>query len=102
MIEELIHEVRQLRTEVKNLQLLVMKDKVDTTWLDEPDAAKALGIKSRTLRRYVKDPAHKLSMVKYRHTNGKHFQYSRKDILRYKELTSSDPCRFSYSLSKTA
>lgn len=92
-MEEMIAEVRALREAVHQLQLLVMKDKVDTTWLDEKDAASALNLEPRTLRRYVKDSSNRLSIIKYRNTNGRKWQYSRKDIQRYKELTSNNPSR---------
>ncbi len=79
-------EIRTLKEMVQQLTLLVMKDKVDTTWLDEDTAAEMLGYAPRTLRLQVKKGA---IPVDYRNTKGRNWQYSRKQLLNYKRDTST-------------
>lgn len=84
-MSELMDEIKALRKELHQLTLLVMKDKVDTTWLSEEDAAQSLGFTPNVLRRKVK--AGELDITS-RNTNGRKWQYSRKSILSYKQNTS--------------
>lgn len=81
-IDSLLHQVH-------HLTVLVMKDKVDTTWVAEDTAAQMLGLAPRTFRRYVKTRQQQFAGIKYRNTNGRNWQYSRKDILNFKNLTST-------------
>lgn len=86
---ELREEILQLKEMVKHLTMLVMKDKVDTTWLSEEQAAEALGLEARTLRRKVKSMQFPFNQIDFRHTNGRNFQYNRKGLLKFKEITST-------------
>lgn len=69
----------------QQLEILIMKDKVDTTWIPEDVAAKSLGLAARTLRRQVKKG---LLKVEYRTTNGRNYQYSRKQLQNFRRETA--------------
>jgi hypothetical protein len=90
---ELRDEGAQLRQEVKALTRIVLKNKIDDTWIPEPDAAEMLGFNDpRTLRRkvVVKGGApYPFSLISYRCTNGRKFQYNRKDLMKFKNITST-------------
>lgn len=78
--------INQLVSMVDKLIILVMKDKVDTTWVNEKTASEMLGYKDpRTLRKLVK--AGELEIT-FRNTNGRNWQYSRKAIMKLKDRTS--------------
>jgi hypothetical protein len=64
----------------------VRKDKVNDTWLDESLAAAMLNLEGRTLRR--KCIAGDLP-IHYRNTNGRAYQYNRRDLLKYQTQTST-------------
>jgi len=89
MIEELTREIFLLRQEVKQLTLLILKNKVDDTWIPESMAAEMLGLKPRTLREAVKNKKGLFSEIDFRHTNGQRWQYHRKSLLKFKDLTST-------------
>ena len=91
MIEELTIEIRQLRADVEKLTLLLLKNCVDQVWLKEEIAAEMLGLKPRALRNYVTGKKSLFADIDYRHTNGRSFEYRRKDLMRFKELTSCNP-----------
>lgn len=79
-------QLELMSKQIHQLTLLVMKDKVDTTWIDEETAAKMLGYQDpRSLRKLIKKG---VVDVEYRNTNGRNYQYSRKGILKYKEKTA--------------
>lgn len=99
MIQEQGKEIKSLKSMIHDLTLLVMKDKVDLTWMPESQAANMLGLSRRAFRRKVvltstmmernlKIP-YPYNIVEYRHTNGRNYQYSRKSILKFKQLTSN-------------
>lgn len=88
MVAEQGREIKELKDMIHQLTLLVMKDKVDTTWLDEKEAADALGYDPRTLREKVK--AGEIP-VESRNYKGRNWQYSRKGILKFKEQTVYEP-----------
>lgn len=79
-------KIIQLEKTVDNLCKLILKEKVDTTWINEDVAAEMLGLQPRTLRMYVKSG--KID-IDFRNTNGRNWQYSRKGLLDYKKRTSS-------------
>ena len=92
---DLMQEIQSLREDVRRLGMLIMKDKVDTTWISEEDAAHSLGITPQTLRKGVKriesgNPSisRKAIRISYRTTNGRNYQYSRKDLINYKNKTA--------------
>lgn len=94
---ELLTEVQELRKEnafimqkLHEISILVMKDKVDTTWVDEDIAAKSFGLSPRVFREKVKAAKGQWFHITLRHTNGRNYQYSRKGILKYKQLTSTE------------
>jgi hypothetical protein len=89
LVERQTVMIERLSNKVDQLTLLVMKDKVDTTWVNEDTAAEMLGLQPRTIRLNVKSGS---LPVKFRHTNGRNWQYSRKDIMKYKDKTSFDLC----------
>lgn len=86
LVKQQSEKIERLEKVVDSLCKLIMKDKVDTTWLTEEVAAETLGLQPRTLRMYVK--AGKID-VDFRHTNGRSYQYSRKGIMEFKKNTSS-------------
>lgn len=84
--------IKELTRKVDQLTLLVMKDKQDTTWLTEEQAAEMLGYKNpRSLRKKVKASAGvaPFSLIVFCHTNGRNWQYTRKSIVRFREATST-------------
>lgn len=85
MVQELLNLVKSQGKQIHELQVMVMKNKVDDTWISEEIAAEMIGYDGRTFRRWVK--AGKLP-IDFRNTNGRRYQYNRKSILRYKENTS--------------
>jgi hypothetical protein len=90
MVESQGRMLMQLTQEVKYLQTLVMRDKIDTTWVPERDAAAMLDMQPDTLRRYVKAGKPFFNQINFRHTNGRKWQYSRKDLIKFKNLTSTN------------
>lgn len=88
-MSELMTEIQALRHEVRQLTMLVMKDKIDTTWVNEKDAADMLDIKPQTLRKMVKRGEYPATEINYRNTHGRNWQYSRKGLIKYKNLTST-------------
>lgn len=89
-MSELMTEILALRREVKQLQILIMKDKIDTTWVHESDAAEMLGLTGRTLRRHVQSGEYPFCEISFRNTNGRNWQYSRKSLMKFKTLTASN------------
>jgi hypothetical protein len=100
LVEQQTKQLAELKGMVHNLTILVMKDKVDLTWLSEADAAEMLGIKhARGLRKRVvltkkmmesgEKIQYPFNLIEYRNTNGRLFQYSRKSILKFKHVTSN-------------
>ncbi len=82
--------IQTLTRKVDELTILVMKNKVDDTWVSEDVAAEMLGYKSpRSLRNNVVEAKHPFSLIEFRHTNGRNYQYNRKSILKFKEKTST-------------
>jgi hypothetical protein len=93
IVEQQGRRIDQLIDMVGQLTTLVMKDKVDNTWVSEEVAAEMLGYKDpRTLRKLVKGVIKtkdfNIGDITFRNTNGRNWQYSRKSILKYKEKTS--------------
>lgn len=94
---ELLTEVLALRKEnaeikqmVNQLFILIKKNKIDDTWLSEEEAAESLGLSPISLRRKVKKPVGQWHHITFRNNNGRNWQYSRKGILKYKQLTSTE------------
>lgn len=87
IIEKQSAEISALRQDVHRLSILMMKDKVDTTWINEDTAAAMVNMTPAWFRRKVKQGYENFSLISYRHTNGRNFQYSRKSILQFKENT---------------
>ncbi len=83
-VRDVIHE------ELKPLFAIISKDKIDTTWVTEKDAADMFQLAPRTLRKYVKkakktnDFNSPFADIEYRDTNGRRLQYNRKDLLKAK------------------
>lgn len=86
IVKKQCEKIDQLERTVDTLCKLIMRDKIDTTWLSEEDAAETLGLQPRTLRKQVKSGA---IDIDFRHTNGRNYQYSRKGILDFKKRTST-------------
>lgn len=87
LVQEQNVRIRNLERVIDNLAKLMLKNKVDDTWVDETTAAGMLGYKDgRTLRKAVKAGS---INVDFRNTNGKNWQYSRKGLLNYKTQTST-------------
>lgn len=87
LVENQRKQIEQLQKSVDNLCILIMKDKVDTTWVPESVAAEMIGYNDpRTLRKLVKSGA---LDIDFRNTNGRKWQYSRKSIMALKEKTST-------------
>jgi hypothetical protein len=89
VLEALTNEIKSLREDVRQMSILLMRDKIDTTWIPETDAAAMLQMQPDTLRRYVKAGKPNFQMINFRHTNGRKWQYNRKDILKFKNYTST-------------
>jgi len=89
LVEEQSKKIDQLIKGLSDLTILVMKDKVDTTWVTEEVAAEMIGIQPAWLRRKVRKNEKPWNEIGYRHTNGRNFQYSRKGIINFKRLTSN-------------
>ena len=94
---ELLLEVLALRKEnaeikqmVSQLFIMIKKTRIDDTWLSEEEAAESLGLSPIMLRRKVKKPVGQWHHVTYRNNKGRQWQYSRKGILKYKQLTSTE------------
>lgn len=94
-------DILKLQEEIKCLTLLVLKDKVDKTWMTEKEAALSLGYNNpRSLRRKVVLTDDRISkgekvqypynLITYRCTNGRNYQYSRRSIMKFKEQTSTE------------
>src|ERR1700760_3675545 len=92
MVMEQGKKIESIYKMVNDLTALVMKDKVNTIWVDENIAAEMLGMHPETLRRKVKSAISNnqfpMNQISYRNSNGRKFQYSRKSLMRYMELTS--------------
>jgi len=96
-VGELLTEVQALRKEnaeiktmLHQLTVLVMKDKIDTTWVAETEAAAMVGLHPRVFREKVKAAKAPWFHITLRHTNGRNYQYSRKGIIKFKQLTSTE------------
>lgn len=91
-IQELRKEVSELKQLIHENSVLMMKDKVNTTWVDEEVAAAMIGYHPETLRRKVKEGARKYEepwcLITFRNTRGRNWQYSRKSLVRFQERTS--------------
>lgn len=86
---ELMEAVVKLTKKVDELTLLVMKEKNDTTWISEKDAADMLGYGCpRTLRKKVKAAVYPFNTIVYRSSEGRKFQYNRKSLQKFKEQTA--------------
>lgn len=87
MVQQQNMKIDRLQRVIEDLAKLILKNKIDDTWVDENTAATMLGYKDgRTLRKYVK--AGKIT-VDFRNTHGKNWQYSRKGLLNFKTQTST-------------
>lgn len=82
-LEEKIETIFQW---VKKQQSSSAKDKARDVWTNEADAAALLGYTPEWFRRKVKDGT---IAIHYRNTNGRKYEYLTKDILEYKESTST-------------
>lgn len=82
----LLREIRGMRKQIEQLTQIISKDKIYDTWIDEGTAAKMIGRSARTLRRMVK--AGDLP-IDYRNTNGRAYQYNRRDLKKYLDNTST-------------
>lgn len=88
-VQALRKENAEIKTMLHDLTVLVMKDKIDTTWVDEEEAAKSVGLTPEWFRRKVKKGEYPFSEISYRNSNGRNWQYSRKGLIKYKSLTSN-------------
>lgn len=80
-------QLEDLKKTIDNLCKLIMRDKIDQTWVDEQTAAQMLGYSSpRTLRNLVKQNQ---LPIDFRNTRGRSWQYSRKSIAEYKYQTGT-------------
>ena len=82
----LMQEVQSLKKMMDVLTNVVKRDKIHDTWLSEVDAASMLGLAPRTLRRYCRDAS---LPINFRNTNGRNWQFSRKDITTYMNNSST-------------
>lgn len=94
MIAEQSKMIATLQKQIHDLTVLIMKDKVNSTWLDEETAASMVGYNPETFRRKVKE-AHKnnkwpWNLINYRNTNGRNWFYSRKSLIEFQCKTSID------------
>lgn len=80
--------LQRIEESVEKLLLINLKDKVDQAWLDEDTASGMFGIGSRHFRRKVVSREFPFDEVQYRNTNGRNYQYNRKDLLKAKEKSS--------------
>ena len=91
-IEGMDKKLDKLISAVHDLSILTMKSKVNDTWLEENTAAKMVGYQPENFRRKVKyGHKHNIlpwSLIIYRHTNGRNFQYSKKAIENFLSKTS--------------
>ena len=85
-IDQILNEMSGLKKEVIELRGLVIRDKVKDPWIPEKDAAALCNYDAENFRRKVK--ASDID-VRYRNDNGRKWEYHEKDILRYKEETST-------------
>jgi hypothetical protein len=106
-MSELVSEVRDLKNlvlnltqQVHDLTILTMKNKVDDTWIEEEIAATMVGFEdSRAFRRKIvlsnarmkkgETVPYPWSMINYRSSNGRKYQYSKKSIQKFKDITST-------------
>jgi hypothetical protein len=89
LVKQQGEEIKYLTNLVKQLYSLVSKDKIDTTWVSEADAAAMFGYESTDwFRRKVKaaqaDVTDQLHGIEYRNTNGRNYQYNRRDLIKCK------------------
>jgi len=86
-------EQRQIQQseEIKALQMMLLKKQVSAEWLDEGTAAASLGIGVRSFRKKVTGMEGLFSRIIYRHTNGRRYQYNRKSLEAFKQITSTQP-----------
>lgn len=82
----LLQEVKALREVVDLLTVAIRRDKINDAWIPEIDAASMLGLAPRTLRRHCRDA---VLPIHFRSTNGRNWQFSRKDITAYMNNTST-------------
>jgi hypothetical protein len=92
MVADQSRQIESLKSMVHNLTLLVMKDKVNDTWINEEVAAEMVGYHPETFRRKVKQ-AHEnhqrpWCLITFRNTRGRNWQYSRKSIIEFQKKTS--------------
>lgn len=85
LVERQSKKIDELTIVVNNLTKLILKNKVDDVWIDEESAANLLELQPRTLRKKVKFK--KILDIQARNTNGRNWQYNRKDIELYKQKT---------------
>lgn len=85
-------KIEQMQKSLHDLSVLVMKNKVNDTWLDEDVAAEMVGYHPQNFRRKVKtgNKEHKepWCIISYRNTNGRNWQYSRKSLIQFQQKTS--------------
>ncbi len=94
MVAEQSKMIATLQKQIQDLTVLIMKDKVNDTWLVEETAASMLGYNPETFRRKVKE-AHKKNkepwnIITYRNTNGRNWYYNRKSLIEFQRKTSID------------
>lgn len=87
-MSDLMTEIQALRNDVKVLTMMIMKDKIDTTWVAESDASQMFGLTPKWFRRKVLSRHFPFEEVGFRTTGGRNYQYNRKALLRAKEKSS--------------
>lgn len=81
--------IEKLTKKIDDLTVLVMKNKVDDTWLNEEVAAEMLNYSPRVLRRKALSAKYPFTLIECRNTNGRKYQYNRKSLIKFKEQTST-------------
>ncbi len=94
MVEQQGKKLDSIEKMVHQLSILVMKNKVNDTWVNEDIAAEMVGYNPETFRRKVKD-AHKKhrepwNLINFRNSNGRNWQYSRRSLENFQKRTSID------------
>ena len=84
--QTLVQEMQVLKQMLATLTNVVRRDKIYDAWVTEQDAASMLGLAPRTLRRRCRDA---LLPINFRNTNGRNWQFSRKDITKYMNKSST-------------
>lgn len=85
-LQTVLQEVQMLKQMVITLTSVVKRDKIFDAWISEKDAASMLGLAPRTLRRHCRDAS---LPIHFRNTNGRNWQFSRKDIATYMNSSST-------------